>query len=136
MKTINIKNNKLDTIKTNLHIQPGIKLWFSSSQNKGMFGDGKWRLLEAIDKYSSIKKAAEILNISYRKSWDSLKKAENYLGFKLIIKQRGGKHGGLTILTKKGKELIKAYSNYHNDIKIFINIEFNKQFKHFFKADK
>ena len=77
---------------------PKFKLWFSTADSEGVFGDGKWRLLKAIDDKGSLKKAAESLGISYRKAWGDLKKAESCLGTRLIEKIRGGKDGGKTIL--------------------------------------
>jgi molybdate transport system regulatory protein len=49
------------------------------------------------------------LNISYRKAWGDLKNAEEFLGYKLLEKQRGGKSGGTSVLTDKAHKLIEAY---------------------------
>ena len=93
------------------------KLWVSTENSEGVFGDGKWRLLKAIEDKGSLKKAAEYLNISYRKAWGDLKKAEEGLGVKFIERTRGGQHGGKSILTTEGKNWIKAYSSFRQDIK-------------------
>jgi len=93
------------------------KLWISTENREGVFGDGKWRLLNAIEDKGSLKGAAEYLGISYRKAWGDLKKAEAGLGIKFIEKTRGGQYGGKTILTADGKNWIKAYTNFRLDIK-------------------
>ena len=78
------------------------KLWLSSKEAEGVFGDGKWRLLKAIETEGSLKSASESLQISYRKAWGDLKKAERYLNIALVEKQRGGEGGGGSDLTEQG----------------------------------
>ena len=55
------------------------KLWLSTKDVEGVFGDGKWRLLKSIDAEGSLKAASESLRISYRKAWGDLKKAQDAL---------------------------------------------------------
>lgn len=65
------------------------KLWFSSKDAEGVFGDGKWRLLEAIDRTGSLSAASESLRISYRKAWGDLKKAQDNLKCHFSSKAQG-----------------------------------------------
>ncbi len=51
------------------------KLWLSTKDIEGVFGDGKWRLLEAIETKGSLSADSKMLSISYRKAWGYLKKA-------------------------------------------------------------
>ena len=60
--------------------------------------------------------ATEALGITYRKTWGDLKKVEKKLGFNLLEKTRGGKEGGQTVLTEKGKKLVLAFSHFHQNI--------------------
>ena len=92
------------------------KLWLSSKDDEGVFGDGKWRLLKAIDAEGSLKAASESLHISYRKAWGDLKKAEEGLSTALVKKRRGGNMGGQTTLTDQGKKWVKAYTRFRGDI--------------------
>ena len=94
------------------------KLWLSTENHEGVFGDGKWRLLKAVEEEGSLKRAAESLGISYRKAWGDLKKAEECLGVRFIEKTRGGQDGGHSTLTEEGKRWIKAYSDLRTDIKM------------------
>jgi len=80
------------------------KLWLNSQDVDGIFGDGKWRLLEAIGRTGSLTAASESLRISYRKAWGDLNKAQDALNTVLVEKQRGGNTGGRTILTGEGKK--------------------------------
>jgi molybdate transport system regulatory protein len=90
-------------------LEPRFKLWLSGSDVEGAFGDGKWRLLDAIEREGSISAASQSLGISYRKAWGDLKKAQIALGTALVAKQRGGKAGGQTVLTAEGRKWLKAY---------------------------
>lgn len=116
------------------------KLWISSKTASGIFGDGKYYLLKTIEQTGSLKEAAKIRNISYRKAWGDLKKAESGLGFSLITKIRGGKGGGgSTVLTEKGKTLIDLYSSLKKETSLYIeemHENFFKNFNNQIKGDK
>jgi molybdate transport system regulatory protein len=101
--------------KKRLKLAPRFKLWLSSRSAEGVFGDGKWRLLKAIQKQGSLKAAAKTLRMSYRKAWGDLRKAERHLGVTLVSRQRGGTTGGGTELTEAGKKWLKAYSRLRAD---------------------
>ena len=107
---------KEKSVKKPRELVPRMKLWLSSTDDDGVFGDGKWRLLRAIERESSLKAAAESLHISYRKAWGDLKKAEECLGLKFIEKHRGGDHGGETVLTEDGKKWLSAYSLFRTEL--------------------
>ncbi len=92
------------------------KLWLSSEDAEGVFGDGKWRMLKTIDTKGSLRAACQLLNISYRKAWGDLRKAEECLNVPLVEKQRGGIQGGQTVLTEQGKKWVKAYTRFRDDI--------------------
>ena len=97
-------------------LHPRFKLWLSSEEVEGAFGDGKWRLLKAIDRTGSLRAATESLGISYRKAWGDLRKAEKGLGVQLIEKHRGGQGGGDTVLTEAGKQWVAAYGRFRREV--------------------
>ena len=97
-------------------LRPRFKLWLSSRDIEGVFGDGKWRLLKAIDSEGSLSAACETLHISYRKAWGDLKKAQDALNVALVQKHRGGKMGGRTTLTAKGEKWVEGYAKFHGDV--------------------
>lgn len=105
-----------------------MKIWLSAADRRGVFGDGKWRLLKAIDQRGSLKGACEVLGISYRKAWGDLKKTQTFLGTKLLEKHRGGTGGGNTRLTPQGKKLLKAYSKFRRDIEKATQRSYEKHF--------
>jgi molybdate transport system regulatory protein len=68
-------------------------------------------LLTEIMKEQSIAASAAKMKISYRKAWGLLREIEGVLGFKLILRHRGGKDGGKTLLSAEGIELTIAYQD-------------------------
>jgi molybdate transport system regulatory protein len=93
-------------------LHPNCKLWIYSDSRGGVFGDGKLRLLQEIERQGSLTEAAAALGISYRKAWGDLRKAEECLQKQLIERFRGGRGGGQTTLTGDGRELVKRYSQF------------------------
>jgi molybdate transport system regulatory protein len=107
-------------------LRPRMKLWLSTSRAEGVFGDGKWRLLKAIDQKASLRAATASLGISYRKAWGDLQKAETQLGIALIEKHRGGKEHGSASLTEEGRKWLKAYSMFRSDVEKSVEKAFKK----------
>ncbi len=109
------------------------KLWLSTEDAEGVFGDGKWRLLKSIDTEGSLKAASQSLHISYRKAWGDLKKAQQCLNVPLVEKQRGGIQGGQTVLTEEGKKWVTAYTRFRTDIEKAIEKAYEKHIKELVK---
>ena len=111
---INSKN--LDEMSTPLeNLKLNYKIWLESAEHKGILGDKKCELLKAIDETGSLNDAMKKLNLTYRKTWDNLRKIERELGFPLIKPTRGGAEGGSTVLTAEGKIIIKAFDKFHSE---------------------
>jgi len=102
------------------------KLWLSTKDAEGVFGDGKWRLLQAIGQTGSLNAASKLLKISYRKAWGDLKKAQDNLNVTLVEKQRGGNTGGKTVLTNEGRKWVKAYTKFRADVEKQIEKAYDK----------
>ncbi len=109
-------------------LRPKMKLWLSSGEEEGVFGDGKWRLLEAIDREGSLKAATDALGISYRKAWGDLRRAEEALGIRFTEKHRGGSEGGESHLTEEGKRWLTAYGRFRSSVEKAIADAFDDQF--------
>jgi len=109
------------------------KLWLNARDAEGVFGDGKWRLLKAIDAEGSLKAASETLHISYRKAWGDLKKAEDSLNIALVERQRGGSIGGQTRLTERGKKWVDAYAKFRSDIEKVVEKSYERYIRRLVK---
>ncbi len=92
------------------------KIWFSNEANEGIMGDGKWQILKAINEAGSLTKACENMGITYRRTWNDLKKIEKTFGFQLLESTRGGADGGGMKLTPEGERLVMAFDNFHKSV--------------------
>ncbi len=97
-------------------MKAGVKLYLSSDDIPGLFGSGKWLLLDAIRREGSLKKAADTLNRGYRKAWGDIRVAEKGLGQILVKKTRGGVNRGTAELTEFGLRLLMAWDRYHAEV--------------------
>jgi len=101
--------SKIDTLHLNY------KIWLETAGNIGVLGDKKCELLKAIDETGSLNDAMKKLGLTYRKTWDNLRKIEQELGFPLIKPTRGGADGGSTVLTLEAKIIIAAFEKFHQE---------------------
>lgn len=91
------------------------KVWIET-QNKHFIGLGRIKLLEKIDEYGSISKAAKSLKMSYKAAWDAIKDMNNLSDVPLVESIAGGEKGGGSRVTEKGKELINFYKNLEQNL--------------------
>lgn len=104
------------------------KTWIENADGELLFGKGKTEVLDVISQTGSIKKAAEILNMNYKKCWSHLKILQNNLKEDLFeTKQGGGEEAGTT-LKPRAYELINAYKQLQKDIEEFANQRFKELF--------
>jgi len=87
----------------------------TNRETGGNLDDKLVSLLKGIRINGSLRSAADSLNMSYRKAWGDVRKAERFIGFALVEKVRGGKDGGLSRLTADGNELVDAFEHLHKD---------------------
>jgi len=110
------------------------KIWLEK-RNGLVFGEGKSELLKAIDGTGSISKAAKKMGISFRHGWGYITAIEKRIGFKLIERKKGGRYGGGSSLTPKGRALIKKFDKLKTKVDRFTDDEFKEVFsgrnKHF-----
>jgi len=109
------------------------KLWLSTKDVEGVFGDGKWRLLKAVQSTGSLSAASKSVRISYRKAWGDLNKAQEALNLTLVEKRRGGTMGGQTALTSQGRKWVKAYTRFRGDIEKAVEKAYEKHIKELLK---
>ena len=72
-------------------------------------GPGKIDLLEAIAETGSITAAAKHLDMSYRRAWLLLDELNHALRKPAVDSAKGGAHGGGSVITAAGRELITLY---------------------------
>lgn len=106
-------------------LAPGLKVWISQD-GKGVFGRGKWLLLDAVKREGSLQGAATALGISYRKAWGDLREAERVLGMRFLEHRRGGPEGGSSTLTEEGLLWWKEYARFQTEIEKSVSRAFEK----------
>ena len=90
------------------------RITFFDDNNMKFFGEGPARLMHAIEEHGSLRTAALSMNMAYTKALKILKNAETALGFPLTTRTTGGKSGGGSQLTPKGKEWLCRYEKYRD----------------------
>ena len=96
------------------------RIWLTKD-NENILGSGKVQLLELIDKLGSLRKAAQHMNMSYRKAWYSIQKINTINDSPIVLLKRGGKDGGQAKLTPTGKSLLKQYRLHQSAFQEFLN---------------
>jgi len=69
-------------------------------------------LLHLVDETRSVLLACSLMQISYSSAWNMLNRAEDDLGYPLVIRIRGGSTGSGSVLTEKGRALMDAYDQF------------------------
>jgi len=98
------------------------KIWLEKD-GAHVIGKGGAVILRKIQEEGSISAASRELNMSYKYVWDYLKKMEKAVG-KVVKSKKGGKSGGSSILTEKGKEILQTYEFYEKLISSIISKNF------------
>jgi len=104
------------------------KIWIEAG-GEPVFGRGRRFLLEAIDTHGSINRAAQEVDISFRKAWSHIKAMEERLGVKLVDRQTGGRNGGGAILTSDARLFLKKYEVLETRIQEIVDKRFRAVFK-------
>ena len=85
------------------------KAWIEY-KGKPLIGKGGAEILEAINKESSISKAAETLGMSYRYVWNYIQEIQGVMEEQIVETYKGGKSGGGGAkLTDLGRSLLGEY---------------------------
>ena len=74
-----------------------------------LMGEGRVRLLKAIDKHGSLSKAAKSLGMSYKKAWSLIDTMNNRGEELLTVNKVGGSSGGGTTITAYGRRMIEMF---------------------------
>ncbi|WP_319380847.1 winged helix-turn-helix domain-containing protein [Thiomicrorhabdus sp.] len=95
------------------------RFWFAG-ENEGYVGIGRIQLLEQIVVCGSISQAAKAMGMSYKKAWKLVEEMNSMYGEPLVIKLQGGKDGGGTVVTERGKSVIQAFRELEKELVVFL----------------
>lgn len=110
--------------KKSLHIKS--KFWIELDEEV-IFGLGRIKIFEAIEKTGSLSQAAAHLGMSYRAAWGKVKATEERLQLTLVESRQGNRQRGTT-LTPAGVELLKQYSEFQTEAYQLIDNLFEEHF--------
>jgi molybdate transport system regulatory protein len=85
------------------------KVWIVDDNDKVVFGAGRLRILELIEKYGSIQAAAKELKMSYRAVWGKIKATEDRLGQTLVRRKPDGARRGGSELTPFAETIMEGF---------------------------
>jgi len=92
------------------------KVWIEDDSGSVVFGLGRVKILEAIQRRGSIHAAAKELGMSYRGVWGRIKATEERLGRPLLVRNIGGAAGGGSRLTSFAEALIQQFDELHRGV--------------------
>lgn len=96
------------------------QLWIERG-NSSIVGAVEVGLLRAVSETGSINKAAKLLGRSYKWAWDTIEAMNSLSDEALVVRETGGKNGGGTRLTEKGKQLIAGFQAMSRAHKAYVN---------------
>ena len=88
------------------------KIWIENRQGQAVFGPGRYRILDAVDRLQSLQAAAKELKMSYRAVWCRIKASEERLGKPLVIREGRGSR-----LTPFARELMAAFQEIQAQVR-------------------
>lgn len=91
-----------------------IKVFLCDTSHDKFFGPGPYRLLLGVERFGSLRAAAQDMGMAYSKAFTIIKRAETALGFPLTCRKIGGTGGGGSVLTPEAKELMNRYADYES----------------------
>ena len=93
---------------------PDVKVYLLDQNGERIFGEGPYRLLAGVEATGSLRRSAQEMGMAYTKAIRLVRRAEEALGFPLTCPTTGGKSGGGSTLTPRGKELLRRYEAYRD----------------------
>ena len=85
-------------------------------KNENFFGPGIVFLLRQIDTLGSVRDACAKTGMSYSKGWSLIRSAEKELGYTVVERSPGGKHGGVASVSEAGKDILRKYELLEKDV--------------------
>lgn len=95
------------------------RIWIEIG-DKVLLGEGRVKLLNAIETNGSLTKAARSIGMSYKKAWTLIDEVNGAAKEAVVTKTIGGLKGGGTLVTPYGKRLIKNFERINEECWIFL----------------
>ncbi len=103
-----------------MNLIPNGRIWIDSKQG-AFLGYGRIELLEKIVETGSLRKASIEMKMSYQQAWKLVQQMNERTGEPLIILHRGGKNGGIAIVTPNGLKAISIFKQFNTAFQEFLS---------------
>lgn len=100
----------------------------SLAREKPFFDDRVAMLLSLVGETGSVRKACQRMQLSYSSGWNTIKAVEEQLGRQVVRRRQGGASGGHSELTWDGRELLRLYQLFENDVRDAVGALYEKYF--------
>lgn len=87
------------------------KVWIEDTDGNVVFGDGRYRILDMVDRTKSLQGAAKELKMSYRALWGRIKASEARIGQPLVARNGRG-----SCLTPFARKLMNQFQKIKDDV--------------------
>jgi molybdate transport system regulatory protein len=105
------------------------KVWIEDQDGNVVFGLGRIKILEAVDRLGSLHAAAKELKMGYRAIWGRIRATEERLGELLLVRTIGGSSGGGSQLTPFARMLLDQFEELHREIRRHSDRQFQQRSK-------
>jgi molybdate transport repressor ModE-like protein len=109
-------------------VEPKLRVWIVFGKRL-KFGDGRARLLEAIEARGSLQQAAAEFDMSYRNAWGYLRELETAAGFKFLERTSTGSASRGMRLTPAAREFLKCYRAFQQRLDAAAPRQFARAFR-------
>jgi molybdate transport system regulatory protein len=100
-------------------VEPKGRIWLEVGGNN-FLGHGRVELLEKIVELGSLRKAAIKMGMSYRKAYYAIQSINRLAPSPLVTFTKGGKGGGMALITPSGIWSIDRFRQFEKDFDIFL----------------
>ncbi len=91
------------------------KCWVEAEGEKS-YGPGPHQLIKSIQMEGSLSKAAEQMNMSYKKAWGLVQRLNNNSEEPWVLLKKGGQHGGGAEITPQAIKAMQEYEKLQQKI--------------------
>ena len=109
--------NGVESAEINLNFELKTKLYLADREGNQFMGIGVLWLLQHIDSFGSIRKAAAQMHLSYAKAHRMLTDLEKHLNIRVVDRRKGGDRREGASLTAAGRSFMEAYNHFQMKVK-------------------